>query len=108
MDRNQEDESAFDRLPRFDARDFEPPAWANGPQFQWGKKNGEGSSRHQPDPPDTEEDGDEEDEEWADASEGRSEIDPDLAKFTNGELKVSCEKVISVLTADEVLCTRHC
>ena len=83
----------FDSIPRFDARDFEPPAWANGPAFQWERKNGESSSSksnaapmsgpHHDDAssssPDTEE--------WADASEGHS-IDPDLATFTIGELKV--------------------
>ncbi len=93
MSSTEDDEAAFDRLPRFDARDFDPPAWANGPHFQWGKKNGESSSSHQRQQEDGHaEDDDDEAEEWADASEGRSEIDPDLATFTTAELKVSYEK----------------
>jgi hypothetical protein len=97
MSIHEDSDSAFDRLPRFDARDFEPPAWAKGPQFQWGKKNGESSTsahRQRQNPAGdhhVEDDGDEEDgeEEWVDASEGRSEVDPNLATFTTGELKVS-------------------
>lgn len=97
MTLHEDEEAVFDRLPRFDARDFEPPAWAKGPQFQWGKKNGESSTSasnkpHQPPPIGDEED---EDEEWADASEGRSEIDPDLATFTIGELRVSLAPLLN-------------
>ena len=88
-------EAAFKDLPRFDARDFEPPAWANGPHFQWGK-NGESSNLSSGGrrPFRSEENGDahpeeEEEETWEDASEGRSVIDPELATFTTAELRVS-------------------
>ena len=97
---NLDDESVFDQMPRFDARDFEPPSWAKGPHFQWADKNAE-SSGSTPRPAtennvqprkdneaEDEESDDEEEEEWADASEGGPETDPDLATFTVLEYKV--------------------
>ncbi|WWD22495.1 hypothetical protein CI109_106988 [Kwoniella shandongensis] len=43
MTLTRDDEAAFDSLPKFDARKFDPPAWANDPIFQRGYKNGESS-----------------------------------------------------------------
>jgi hypothetical protein len=42
--------TVFDRLPRVDPIEFQPPAWANGPEFDFTRKNGESSKsgRHGP------------------------------------------------------------
>ena len=83
----EDEQSAFDRLPRFDARDFEPPAWAHGPQFQWDRKNGESSTAGQSSS--GKENEDSEEEEWEDARDNFDVVDADLAAFTIVELKVS-------------------
>ncbi|KAK8845544.1 hypothetical protein IAR55_006259 [Kwoniella newhampshirensis] len=43
MTLTRDEEVVFDELPTFDARKFEPPAWANDPLFRRGSKNGESS-----------------------------------------------------------------
>lgn len=41
------DDTVFERLPKFDPSEFEPPAWANGPAFDFTRKNGESSKSGQ-------------------------------------------------------------
>jgi hypothetical protein len=90
----------FSSLPRFDARNFEPPAWASSSRFAWGQdKHGESSTKGrtqtassstQPSAGADEEDDDaDEPEIWEDASEGRSVVDLQETIFTTEEIKVA-------------------
>lgn len=95
-------EADFDSLPRFDARDFEPPAWASSSKFNWGqeKKNGESSTSSptardakSKDGPsanlDNEEDDEEDGEEtWEDALEDHDVLDLKETLFSTEEIKV--------------------
>ena len=94
--------SAFDSLPRFNATDFQPPAWASDPKFNWdATKPSHGSSLfNQGDREDTESstesaddvehcDSDEEQEEvWQDTVESNEDLDPCNVKFSVDELRV--------------------
>ena len=67
----------FDTLPRFDARDFQPPAWATSSDFAWGHDKPGESSRISPDSnrfnskdSDAGSGDDDEHEDWADAIDG--------------------------------------
>lgn len=107
------DPSVFDSLPKFDASSFQPPAWANGPAFDFTKKNGESSKSGQRSPEsrpsqpkwssafdndaggagDIGSDEEDEDEEvWEDAKDSMDETVEDTPEglvFTTKELKVS-------------------
>lgn len=40
---DKDEDTVFDRLPKFDPSEFQPPAWANEPAFDFTRKNGESS-----------------------------------------------------------------
>lgn len=96
------DHEEFGKLNRFDARAFDPPAWANGPQFQWdtdepklGESSRSAAQRAEVtseavlnEPEEEKEDEDEDEEAWEDAKEDLG-VDPETGEFTNDELSVS-------------------
>lgn len=89
------DHEDFDKLPRFDARAFDPPAWANGPQFQWnadeprlGESSRSAAQRAEVSSEAVLDEPEEEDEAWEDAKEDLG-VDPETGEFTNDELSVS-------------------
>jgi hypothetical protein len=97
------DEKVFDQMPRFDARDFQPPAWATGPELQWGRRdletNGESSKLGSTNSETLAPELDEEEEVWEDAEE---DLGVDASgTFTTAELKVSRSAI--VLTAQRLL-----
>lgn len=105
---DKSNDDVFDRLPKFDPSEFQPPAWANGPAFDFTRKNGESSRSGRQTGPDQssaqhgknsrvskyEEDdlSDDGEEVWEDARSGLEEsvevTDEGLA-FTLPEMKVS-------------------
>lgn len=99
-----DDTEPLDSLPRFDARDFEPPAWASGPQFQWGRKDGESSNAASQASGNGAVHVQQEEEEWEDASEGRTDVDPDLATFTTEDLKVTLSPSVDLHLSEYRLC----
>lgn len=107
----------FDSLPRFDARDFEPPAWASSSKFSWGKeKNGEsskttaspfdapfnsnGDDNHSVDDDHGDNEVEDAEEIWEDASEGHSVMDLKETVFTTEELQVSTSSRTSSFETD--------
>jgi len=101
------DQAVFDDLPKYDPTNFQPPAWATGPAFDFTRKNGESSKSAQStstteknqDPSATdldESESDEEEEVWEDAQdelESGVEVTPVGLMFTVAELQASLSTI---------------
>jgi hypothetical protein len=89
---NMQDSPDLPPLPKFDARDYQPPAWASSSKFQWSEPPNLGrpaptmSSKLDHDETDSTES--DEEEVWEDASEGVTLVDG-LPEFTTAQLRAS-------------------
>jgi len=92
----------FASLPRFDARDFDPPAWAKEARFAWRTEDDQSSEAFKRsadvkpsnsvanggDDAGAESDNEEDHEDWQDAVENPGDLDPWDAIFSVDDLQV--------------------
>lgn len=92
----------FASLPRFDARDFDPPAWAKEARFAWSTEDDQSSEAFKRsadvkpsnsvanggDDTGAESDNEEDHEDWQDAVENPGDLDPLDAIFSVDDLQV--------------------